>query len=70
MPYLDPAIPGLIRGYLRSGARICGMPAWDRAFRSADLLMLLDMKDLPLKLARHLGVADGPQATGLLPIAA
>lgn len=70
VPYLDPAIPGLIRGYLRSGARICGMPAWDPTFRSADLLMLLDMKDLPLRLARHFGVADGLQATGLLPIAA
>lgn len=53
VPSLDPIIPALIRGYLCSGARVCGMPAWDRAFRTADLLMLLDINDLPLRLARH-----------------
>lgn len=56
VPYLDPNIPGVIRGYLRSGARICGMPAWDRALGAADLLMLLDIHDLPVRLARHFGV--------------
>ncbi len=70
VPYLDPNIPALTRGYLRSGARICGMPAWDQQLRAAELLMLLDMKDLPLRVARHAGPGDRLHASRTLPIAA
>lgn len=35
------AIPPLIKAYLRLGAVICGAPAWDAAFKTADLLVLL-----------------------------
>lgn len=40
---VDPAIemPGLLKAYLRWGAKVCGEPCVDRAFNVADLLMLL-----------------------------
>ena len=39
----EPPLPPLLKGYLRLGAEICGPPAWDPAFRSADLLIRLDL---------------------------
>lgn len=35
--------PPLLRGYLRLGARVCGEPAHDPDFRSADMYVLLDL---------------------------
>jgi putative hemolysin len=37
------ALPPLIKGYVRLGAWICGEPAWDPDFNTADLLMLLSL---------------------------
>jgi putative hemolysin len=37
------ALPPLIKGYLRLGAWICGEPAWDPDFNTADLLMLMPL---------------------------
>lgn len=34
------AVPPLIKGYLRAGALICGEPAWDPDFNTADLPIL------------------------------
>jgi len=48
-----PQIPPLIKGYLRSGAWICGEPAWDPDFNSADLFMLLTLSNLDSRYARH-----------------
>lgn len=42
---IDP--PALIRGYLRLGAKVLGPPAWDPDFNSADLPMMMRIKDLP-----------------------
>ncbi|HVN86211.1 MAG TPA: GNAT family N-acyltransferase [Candidatus Binatia bacterium] len=41
----DPAatVPPLMKGYLRLGAMVCGDPAWDQHFGTADFLMLLPM---------------------------
>lgn len=39
----EPPLPPLLKGYLRLGAEVCGPPAWDPAFRTADLLIRLDM---------------------------
>jgi putative hemolysin len=36
-------IPPLLKGYLRLGAYVCGDPAWDESFKTADLLLLLPM---------------------------
>lgn len=38
-----PSIPPLLRGYLRLGAVVCGPPAFDPAFGTADFLVLLDL---------------------------
>jgi L-ornithine Nalpha-acyltransferase len=52
----DPALflrlPSLIKGYLRLGAVVCGPPALDREFGTADFLMLLDMHQLRTLLSK------------------
>ena len=58
-PYLDPDIPPLINGYMRAGGRVCGAPAWDRAFGTADFLMLLDLRELAPGHARRFISDDG-----------
>ena len=49
----EPQVPPLIRGYLKSGAWVCGEPAWDPDFHCADLFMLLPMDKLDERFARH-----------------
>ena len=46
------SIPKLLRAYLSLGAKICGPPALDRIFKTADFLTLLDLEALPA-LARQ-----------------
>ena len=48
-----PPVPPLIKGYLRAGAWICGEPAWDPDFNTADLPVLLPMNRLDARYARH-----------------
>ena len=50
---LQPPVPPLIKGYLRAGAWICGAPAWDPDFNTADLPVLLPMRQLDARYARH-----------------
>ena len=51
--------PPLIKGYLRAGAWICGEPAWDPDFNTADLPILLPMARVSDRYAKHyLGQAD------------
>lgn len=45
--------PPLIKGYLRAGAWICGAPAWDPDFNTADLPVMMPMSRLDPKYARH-----------------
>ena len=45
--------PPLIRGYLRCGAQLLGPPAWDAAFNTADLPMLMTLAGLPRRHRRH-----------------
>ena len=42
----EPAMPPLLKGYLRMGATVCGPPAWDPDFRTADLLLLLSVDEM------------------------
>lgn len=49
----EVAVPALIKGYLRSGAWICGEPAWDPDFHSADLFMMLPLARMDSRYARH-----------------
>jgi len=39
-------IPPLIKGYLHAGALVCGDPAWDPGFNTADFFMLLPLDRL------------------------
>jgi putative hemolysin len=48
------ALPPLIKGYIRLGAMVCGEPAWDPDFNTADLLMLLPMAQLNRSYVRRL----------------
>jgi putative hemolysin len=47
------AMPPLIKGYLRLGARVCGEPAWDPDFNTADFLIWLSLDHLHPRYARH-----------------
>lgn len=55
--HLDDGLPAtpppLIKGYARLGALLCGDPAWDPDFNTADLLMLLPMAQLNRNYARR-----------------
>ena len=46
-------MPPLIKGYLRIGARVCGEPAWDPDFNTADFLLWLSLDQLNPRYARH-----------------
>ena len=47
--------PPLIRAYLRLGARVLGPPAWDPAFNTADLPMMMRVQDLPPRYRQGAG---------------
>lgn len=46
-------LPPLLKGYLQAGAYICGDPAWDPDFNTADFLVLLPMSKVNGRYARH-----------------
>lgn len=46
-------LPPLVKGYLRLGAWICGAPAWDPDFNTADVLVLLPLARINARYARH-----------------
>ncbi|MBO9356942.1 GNAT family N-acetyltransferase [Bordetella petrii] len=53
---LPARVPPLIKGYLKLGARICGEPAWDPDFNTADFPVLLDMERMDERYRRHFGL--------------
>ncbi len=50
---LDVAPPALIKGYLRQGAKVLGAPAWDPDFNTADLPLLIHVKDAPSRFLKY-----------------
>jgi putative hemolysin len=48
-----PTTPPLLKGYLRLGAWVCGEPAWDPDFDSADFLVLLPIERMAPRYAQH-----------------
>ena len=46
-------LPPLIKGYLRAGAYICGDPAWDPDFNTADLPILMPISRIDDRYAKH-----------------
>jgi putative hemolysin len=60
-----PAIPALMRGYLRLGARICGEPAYDPDFDVGDFPALLDKRSADTRYLRRLrSVSAAAEAAG------
>jgi putative hemolysin len=53
------SVPPLLRGYLRAGAWICGEPAWDPDFNTADFFVLLPLANLAPRYVRHF-LGDSP----------
>ena len=51
-------LPGLIKAYLRIGAIVCGPPALDQEFGTADFFLLLDFGGLKEEYLKRLGLAD------------
>lgn len=49
----DSTLPPLVKGYLRAGAWVCGEPAWDPEFNTADFFMLLPVARIEARYARH-----------------
>lgn len=50
---ISAPLPPLLKAYVRLGARACGEPCWDPDFNVADVLMLLDVKNLDPSYSRH-----------------
>lgn len=46
-------LPPLLKGYLRTGAQVCGAPAFDAEFGTADVLMLMQMEQLTARYQQH-----------------
>lgn len=54
----EARIPPLLKGYIRAGAWVCGEPAWDPDFHSADLFVMLPLANLDNRYARHYGTGE------------
>lgn len=50
---LDAPLPPLLKAYVRAGAKACGEPCRDPDFQMADVLMLLDVRELNPSYSRH-----------------
>ncbi|MBX9902422.1 MAG: GNAT family N-acetyltransferase [Burkholderiaceae bacterium] len=51
-------IPPLLKGYIRAGGWVCGEPAWDPDFHSADLFLMLPLANLDNRYAKHYGIEE------------
>lgn len=66
LPFADdatsmPNLPPLLKGYLRSGAMICGAPCWDPDFQCADVLVYLGVENVEQRYARRFLASGGPE---------
>lgn len=52
---LPAEVPALLKGYLKLGARVCGEPAWDPDFNTADFPMMLSVNQMGKRYRRHFG---------------
>lgn len=52
-PDVSIPVPPLLKGYLRSGAVVCGEPCWDPDFNCADLFLYLGIEQLAGRYARR-----------------
>ncbi|MGE5525996.1 MAG: GNAT family N-acetyltransferase [Rhodospirillaceae bacterium] len=47
------SLPALLKGYRRLGAYVCGAPAWDPDFNTADLFLMLPMAEVDIRYMRR-----------------
>ena len=52
---LPASVPALLKGYMKLGTRVCGEPAWDPDFNTADFPMLLSISTMGQRYRRHFG---------------
>jgi hypothetical protein len=50
---MSRSLSPVMKGYLRAGAMICGAPAFDAEFGTADVLVLLEMEKLTARYKNH-----------------
>lgn len=50
---LNVPLPPLLKGYIRLGCYVCGEPAWDPDFNTADLMLILPLSMMNQRYARH-----------------
>jgi putative hemolysin len=50
---LNVPLPPLLKGYMRLGCYVCGEPAWDPDFNTADLMLILPLALMNQRYARH-----------------
>ncbi len=67
LPVPEAEMPPLIKAYLRFGASVCGEPAWDEAFQTADVLMLLPMAAMDARFRARLLRGDAHPRKGRSP---
>jgi putative hemolysin len=48
----EPSVPKLFHTYLRFGAKVCGPPALDRAFKTTDFFVVFDVAGMGAKAGR------------------
>jgi putative hemolysin len=52
-------VPPLLKGYLRLGTKIAGLPLYDPEFKTIDFLIILDSFNLPERYAKHYNLQNG-----------
>ncbi len=52
---LPASVPALLKGYMKLGTRVCGEPAWDPDFNTADFPMLLSLDSMVPRYRKHFG---------------
>lgn len=62
----DLKMPPLVKAYIALGAKACGEPCLDPDFQVADIFMLLDVRDLAPRYAKHFLSRRTDPVTGAL----
>jgi putative hemolysin len=57
----------ILKGYLRTGALICGAPAYDDEFGTADVLVLVEMEKLAERYKQHYSLFASGNVSEMLP---
>ena len=59
---IDAKIPSLLKMYMKMGATVAGLPAWDRDFKCIDFVVLLEMEKLNSVFGKRYKVAGNEES--------